>query len=63
MLGVLREYVTRENVGLYMKPLWFVFYMCVAAFVAQIIFRYFSEPLNHALRRGVSQPSADYVRQ
>jgi peptidoglycan/LPS O-acetylase OafA/YrhL len=63
VLGILREYVTRENVGLDAKPLWFVFYMCAAALVAQIVFRYFSEPLNDAFRRGVLCRSAGYLRK
>jgi len=60
VLGILREYVTRESVGLYAKPLWLVFYLCAAALVAQIIFRYFSEPLNRGLRGGVIHSSARY---
>ncbi|PCE33719.1 acyltransferase family protein [Burkholderia ubonensis] len=63
VLGILREYVTRENVGLHAKPLWFLFYMCASALVAQIVFRYFSEPLNDAFRRGGLRPSAGYLRK
>jgi peptidoglycan/LPS O-acetylase OafA/YrhL len=58
VLGILREYLTRENVGLYAKPLWLVLYICAAALVAQIVFRYFSEPLNSMFRRGVLRPCA-----
>ncbi|NIF93452.1 acyltransferase [Burkholderia sp. Cy-637] len=63
VLGVLREYVTRENVGLYAKPLWLLFYLCVAALVAQIVFRHFSEPLNAMLRRGAPRPAAGLLEK
>jgi len=63
VLGILREYVTRDNVGLYAKPLWFVFYLCAASLVAHIVFRYFSEPLNQALRRGLAHSSPGYLRK
>jgi peptidoglycan/LPS O-acetylase OafA/YrhL len=62
VLGILHEYVTRQYVGLYAKPLWLVFYLAAAALVAQIVFRYFSEPLNRLFRRGVLHSSAGYVR-
>ncbi|MFP3506140.1 acyltransferase family protein [Burkholderia sp. SIMBA_062] len=63
VLGILREYVTRENVGLYAKPLWLLFYLCAAALVAQIVFRHFSEPLNAMLRRGASRPSTGFLEK
>ncbi|WP_186094505.1 acyltransferase family protein [Burkholderia gladioli] len=63
VLGVLREYVTRENVGLYAKPLWLLFYLCVAALVAQIVFRHFSEPLNAMLRRGAPRSAAGLLEK
>lgn len=52
VLGVLREYLTRESIGMYAKPLWLVAYVAVAALVAGGVFRWFSEPVNRGLRRG-----------
>ncbi|RIV54745.1 acyltransferase family protein [Burkholderia pseudomallei] len=63
VLGVLREYVTRENVDIAAKPLWLLFYLCVSALVAQFVFKYYSEPLNAALRRGATRPSAGYLQK
>ncbi|MEQ5842425.1 acyltransferase [Paraburkholderia acidicola] len=63
VLGILREYITRENVGIDAKPLWFIFFLCVSAVVAQVIFKYYSEPLNRGLRRGVARPSPSYQQK
>lgn len=60
VLGILREYVTRENVDIAAKPLWLIFFLCMSALVAQLVFTYYSEPLNAAFRRGVVRVSPSY---
>ncbi|WLE60887.1 acyltransferase [Burkholderia plantarii] len=56
VLGVLREYLTRESIGVDAKPLWLVAYAGLAALVAGGVFRWFSEPVNRALRRDGDLP-------
>ncbi|KGS01910.1 acyltransferase family protein [Burkholderia sp. ABCPW 111] len=63
VLGILREVVTRETIGAGAKPMWLVFYVSVSALVAQCVFRFYSEPLNDALRRGAARFSPGYPQK
>lgn len=63
MLGILREFVTREMIGVDAKPQWLIFYVGVSALVAERVFRCYSEPLNDALRRGVARFSPRYPQK
>ncbi|AOJ04099.1 acyltransferase [Burkholderia mayonis] len=63
VLGILREFVTRETIGVGAKPLWLIFYVGVSALVAELVFRCYSEPLNDALRRGAVRFSPRYLQK
>ncbi len=52
VLGLLREYLTRENILAAWKPVWLLLYLAVAAVVAQVVYRHISTPLNTLLRQG-----------
>jgi peptidoglycan/LPS O-acetylase OafA/YrhL len=52
VLGLLREYLTRENIIAAWKPVWLVLYLAVAAVVAHVVYRHISTPLNTLLRQG-----------
>jgi peptidoglycan/LPS O-acetylase OafA/YrhL len=53
VLGIMREYVTRETLNVYAKPFWLVLFIMLSALAANLVFRFFSEPVNTALRRGL----------
>ena len=53
VLGIMREYVTRETLSVYAKPFWLVLFIVLSALTANLVFKFFSEPLNAALRRGL----------
>nr|WP_232289011.1 acyltransferase [Burkholderia oklahomensis] len=61
--GILREFVTRETIGVDAKPLWLIFYLGVSALVAALVFRCYAEPLNDAFRRSVARLSPRYLQK
>lgn len=53
ILALMRTVIGRKEINEYFKPLWFVLYMILSAIIAELISRYYSEPLNRKIRQAM----------
>jgi peptidoglycan/LPS O-acetylase OafA/YrhL len=51
VLAVLRNIIDGDRLSPYQKPLWFLLFLALTTLVAALISRFYSEPLNHGIRR------------
>lgn len=54
ILAILRTLIPRADMTNPLKPFWFALFIALSAAAAEIISRYYSEPLNRQLRSGAS---------
>lgn len=59
VLALMRTAVKQEDLGYYAKPLWFTFFITSSAFAAELISKFYSEPLNRKLRSFFAIRKAD----
>jgi peptidoglycan/LPS O-acetylase OafA/YrhL len=51
ILALMKTVITREQLGQYSKVLWLLTFLLISALLAEIISRFYSEPLNKKLRK------------
>jgi peptidoglycan/LPS O-acetylase OafA/YrhL len=57
VLALLRNIIDGDRLSPYQKPLWFLLFLALTTLVAALISRFYSEPLNHGIRRYLTQSS------
>jgi len=53
VLGIMREYFSGNAMSLREKPIWLLFFILMSVIISEIIFKYYSEPLNSMLRKWI----------
>ncbi len=59
VLAIMRTVLKHEDTSYAVKPLWFATFLLVSAVIAELIARFYSEPLNRKLRQSACSGSKD----